>query len=93
LYICQYIIVKATGSDKRQITMIKGALAALHKQVAGNLVSPETMTKLDQLVNALGAKNSSSANVVVTDLTNSCWTQHKDWIKGLKYLIQMHCKY
>mmetsp|Transcript_23707 Transcript_23707/g.43997 ORF Transcript_23707/g.43997 Transcript_23707/m.43997 type:complete len:1090 (+) Transcript_23707:44-3313(+) len=84
---------KATGGDKRQISMLKGALAALHKQVGGGSVSPDTMGKLDQLVAALHAKNSAAANKINTDLTNSVWAQHKDWIKGLKYLIQLHCKY
>jgi hypothetical protein len=84
---------KAVGGDKRQIVMIKGALAALHKQVAGNAVSNETMGKLDQMVVALHGKNSAAANVINTDLTNTVWAQHKDWIKGLKYLIQLHCKY
>jgi protein transport protein SEC31 len=84
---------KVTGGDKRQTAMIKTALAALHKQIAGGVVSPETMGKLDQLVTALLAKNSAAANVINTDLTNSVWALHKDWIKGLKYLIQLHCKY
>ena len=84
---------KAQGGDKRQVVMIKSALTALHKQVAGGVVSPETMGKLDQMVVTLHAKNSAAANVINTDLTNSVWGQHKEWIKGLKYLIQLHCKY
>lgn len=84
---------KAVGGDKRQVTMVKTALTVLHKQIAGGIVSPETMGKLDQMVLALHSKNSAAANVVNTDLTNSVWGQHKDWIKGLKYLIQLHCKY
>lgn len=84
---------KATGGDKRQITMLKGALAALHKQMGDGSISPETMGKLDQLVVFLHAKNSAAANKINTDLTNTVWAQHKDWIKGLKYLIQLHCKY
>ena len=88
-----YFLEKAVGGDKRQVSMIKGALSALHKQMAENALSADTLGKLDQLVTQLNAKNVSGANVINTDLTNSCWNQHKDWIKGLKYLIQLHCKY
>ena len=73
--------------------MLKGALAALHKQMGDGSISPETVGKLDQLVVFLHAKNSAAANKINTDLTNTVWAQHKDWIKGLKYLIQLHCKY
>ena len=83
----------AKGGDKRQVAMIKGSLTALHKQISEGKVHADTMAKLDQMVAALHAKNSAAANVINTDLTNTVWSLHKDWIKGLKYLIQLHCKY
>jgi len=73
--------------------MIKAALTSLHQQVESNQVSPEVMSKLDNFVAALLSKNSGLANAINADLTNSVWNQHKDWIKGLKYLILLQCKY
>jgi protein transport protein SEC31 len=83
----------ATGGDKRQVAMIAGALNALYKQVAEGKVSADTMTKLGQMVASLHARNSAAANAINADLTNTVWSEHKDWIKGLKYLIQLNSKY
>lgn len=35
----------------------------------------------------------TSSNQIIQELVNNCWTQHKDWIRGLKFLIQLVGKY
>eukprot|EP00602_Paraphysomonas_sp_CaronLab_P004721 CAMPEP_0185020746 /NCGR_PEP_ID=MMETSP1103-20130426/3384_1 /TAXON_ID=36769 /ORGANISM="Paraphysomonas bandaiensis, Strain Caron Lab Isolate" /LENGTH=1052 /DNA_ID=CAMNT_0027551833 /DNA_START=113 /DNA_END=3271 /DNA_ORIENTATION=+ len=81
------------GPDKRSLSAVNQALACLQQQMSANQVSVETSGKLEQLVAALHNKQISAANAIHTDLVNTCWAQHKDWIKGLKYLIQLIAKH
>jgi hypothetical protein len=58
-------------------------------KVAENDVSSEVMGKIANFVNNLVTKNFNAANAVQMDLTNTEWTKHKDWIKGLKLLLKI----
>jgi protein transport protein SEC31 len=57
-----------------------------------NQVSQEVMLKIGQLVDDLNSRNFVGASATQTDLVNTAWTQHKEWIKGIKVLIQLSSK-
>jgi hypothetical protein len=52
-------------------------------------VAEDVLGKIAAYVECLGARNIAGANAVQTDLANSHWSQHKEWIKGLKTLLQL----
>jgi len=69
--------------------MVHAALGNLVEKVSTNQVSQEVMLKIGQLVDDLNSRNFVGASATQTDLVNTAWTQHKEWIKGLKILIQL----
>jgi hypothetical protein len=54
-----------------------------------NAIDPDTAGKLQTLVAALQNKDYATAGNMSTLLANSVWRQHKDFLKGIKYLIQL----
>jgi len=48
--------------------------------------------KLGKIVATMNNKDYPSASAIHTGLVNSVWKEHKDWLKGIKLLIQMSAK-
>ena len=48
--------------------------------------------KVGQIVATMKNKDYPSASAIHTGLVNSVWKEHKDWLKGIKLLIQMSAK-
>ncbi|KAJ1425674.1 hypothetical protein B484DRAFT_451002 [Ochromonadaceae sp. CCMP2298] len=93
----QQIIASLTAAvtsptEKKQMGMVQAALEVLQQQVAKGEVAAEVQQKLSYLVEYLGARNFAAASQVQTDLANTVWGAHKDWIKGIKILNQLAAK-
>ena len=72
--------------------MVSAAYAHLLEKFGANEVSAEVLQKLAHLVMELTQHNFVGASGMQTDLANTAWGQHKEWIKGLKVLIQLASK-
>ena len=78
--------------EKRQMQMVSAAHAHLLEKWAAGEVGADVLQKLAQLVGDLAQRNFVGASTMQTDLANTAWGQHKEWIKGLKVLIQLASK-
>lgn len=55
-------------------------------------LSPSVVAQLHQIVACFAQRDFASAHGVHVALTASDWTQHKDWLRGLKSLIHISMK-
>lgn len=78
--------------EKRQIPAIKASYTHLCDRLKANEVSSDILQKLATFTEAICNKNYPVANSIQTDLVSTAWNQHKEWIKGLKLLIQLSSK-
>jgi len=79
-------------AEKRQLDMLRASYANLMEKVAANQVAGDVMIKLAKFVEFVTYRNYPAASAVQTDLVNTAWGQHKEWIKGLKILVQLAAK-
>ncbi len=85
--------VVTSPADKRQLSMVQTSITALKNKAMAGGVDVTILEKLSQLVAQIQSKNAAGANQIQMDLVNTAWGNHKEWIKGLKVLIQLACKY
>lgn len=78
--------------EKRQIQMVTASIQNLNQKVAAGEVSGDVLAKVEQMVAALFSRNFPAANAIQTDLANTVWAQHKEWLKGIKVLVQLASK-
>lgn len=90
--IIEQTTVLCTPSEKRQMTMVNAAYSSLSQMASNNEVSASVMSQINILVNDIRNKNFVGANKIITDLTNTQWAIHKEWIKGIRVLIQLVSK-
>lgn len=83
-------ITAAVGpADKRQMASVSESYSHLVKKATAGEVSEDVVAKIGHLVHELTVRNFAAASAIQTDLANTVWAQHKEWIKGLKFLIQV----
>lgn len=78
--------------EKRQISEAEKSVAVLVKKLARNAVPDDSVQKVQQLVTFLVGRDYHSATSIQTQLANSEWRDHKDWLKGIKILITLASK-
>jgi protein transport protein SEC31 len=78
--------------EKRQLSEAEKGVAILVKKLARGDVLEATASKVYNLVTAIANADLNSAAAIQTDLANHDWRDHKDWLKGVKILIQLATK-
>lgn len=78
--------------EKRQLLEAEKGVAILVKKLAMNALSGEVVEQVFSLVSAVSNRDFGIAMAVQTLLANSEWREHKDWLKGIKILIQIAAK-
>ena len=81
-----------TPADKRQLSECEKGIAILLKRLARGDIDPESVSQVGNMVAALRGRDYVSAGAIQTGLVNSQWRDHKDWLKGMKFLIQLASK-
>lgn len=81
-----------TPAEKRQMAMATEAVNCLSVKATQQEVAPDIMAKVEALAREMTGKNFTAAQLIQTDLANTAWGLHKDWIKGLKVFIQIASK-
>jgi protein transport protein SEC31 len=78
--------------EKRQLPEADKAIAILVKKLARDSLSDDVVEKVYTLANALVNRDFNTAMAMQTALANAEWREHKDWLKGIKILIQLSSK-
>ena len=78
--------------ERRQVVEAEKGVAILVKKLARGGLEQETVTKAYSLVGAIANRDMRTASSIQTDLAHHDWRDHKDWLKGMKLLIQLTTK-
>jgi protein transport protein SEC31 len=81
-----------TGAEKRMLIEGEKGVTVLLKKLSRNQVSSEIAGQVANMVKALQAKDYASATAVQAALVNHDWHDHKDWLKGIKFINQLAAK-
>ena len=81
-----------TPIDKKQLSEGEKGIAVLLKRLARGDIDPEVAAKVLQMVTALSGQDYHTAASIQTSLVNSDWKGNKDWLKGIKFFIQLATK-
>ena len=84
--------VHLTPIDKKQLSEGEKGSAVLLKRLARGDIDAEVAGKVMSMVSYLSAQDYMSTASVQTSLVNSDWKDNKDWLKGIKFLIQLATK-
>merc|ERR1711935_803049 len=77
------------GGDKRLLSESERGVAVLLKRLALGDIAAEISAKLLQMTGFITTYDFGSAQSVLTDLVSNEWRDHKDWLKGVKALLQL----
>lgn len=91
--IVEQLTACAAGSmEKKQATESQKGVAVFIKTLARGGVDADVASKVGSMLTALQGRDYASASSIVTGLVSNEWKDHKDWLKGLKFLVQMATK-
>mmetsp|Transcript_16536 Transcript_16536/g.24739 ORF Transcript_16536/g.24739 Transcript_16536/m.24739 type:complete len:1087 (-) Transcript_16536:105-3365(-) len=80
------------GSEKKQIVEVEKGVAIFSKRLGMSDIDADTAEKVGHIVTAMKNRDFSTANGLHAGLVNSVWKENKDWLKGIKFLIQLSAK-
>jgi protein transport protein SEC31 len=91
------IVDRLTSSDlssmeKKQVAESQKAVAVFIKTVSRGGMDADIVNKVRTMMYNLQSRDYASASSIVTGLVSNEWKDHKDWLKGMKFLIQMVTK-
>ena len=87
------LTASAVGSmEKKQAAESHKAVAVFIKTVARGEVDADIVNKVRIMMYNLQGRDYASASSMVTGLVSNEWKDHKDWLKGMKFLVQMVTK-
>merc|ERR1712161_172938 len=78
--------------DKCQLAEAEKAVAIFSKRLALCEISDEIADKMLSLANFLSAYDWSSATAIQTSLVSNEWKENKEWLKGIRTLVQLATK-
>jgi protein transport protein SEC31 len=78
--------------EKKQLEEAEKGIAILVKKLARDELSDTIVDQVFALVNAISQHDFAASMAYQTTLANSEWRDHKDWLKGIKILIQLAIK-
>ena len=85
--------VKLKPSEKRQVGDAEKAVSLLEQRMRAGAVSSSVEAQLAEMGRACASRNFSAAHQVNQRLSTTEWNTHKDWLKGLKFLIMLGQKF
>lgn len=78
--------------DKRLLAESEKGVAVLLKRLALGDVSTDISEKVLQMTGFITSYEFGTAQSTLTELVNHEWRDHKDWLKGIKALLQLSRK-
>jgi protein transport protein SEC31 len=87
------LMSSATGSmEKKQAAESQKAVAVFIKTLARGGIDKDIAERMGSMLTSLQNRDYGSASSIVTGLVSNDWKDHKDWLKGMKFLVQMASK-
>ena len=80
------------GSEKKQVAEVEKGTAIFSKRLGRSDIDKDVVEKVAQIIVSMKNRDFSTANGIHAGLVNSVWKDNKDWLKGMKYLIQLSAK-
>lgn len=80
------------GSEKKQVAEVEKGTAIFSKRLAKSDIDHDVADKVKQIVTSMKSRDYATANGIHSILVSNAWKENKDWLKGMKYLIQMSAK-
>lgn len=91
--IVERLLASAVGSmETKQAAESQKAVAVFIKTVARGGMDDDIVNKVRLMMYNLQNRDYASASSIVTGLVSNEWKDHKDWLKGMKFLVQMVTK-
>ena len=81
-----------SAADKRQLVEAEKGVAICVKRLALGDIDASVSGKVAALVDALLRRDYNTTTALQKNLVNEDWKEHKDWLKGIKFLIQLASK-
>ena len=81
-----------SAMDKRLIGEAEKAVAVLLKRLTRGDISEDISEKVLTMTTHITSYDFRAAQSIQTGLVNSDWKGHKDWLKGIKALLQVATK-
>lgn len=78
--------------EKRQLSEGEKAVANLLKKLSYSEIAADVSSQLITMTGAVRNRDYQTATAIQAGLANSVWKEHKDWLRGLKFLIQLAWK-
>jgi len=78
--------------DKRQLSDAQKAVAIFSKRLAMGDISDDVANQMLAMTNFLSSYDWASATATQTTLVTNEWKEHKEWLKGVKALVQLAAK-
>jgi protein transport protein SEC31 len=78
--------------DKRLLAESEKAVAVLLKRLNRGDISADVGTKMVQMCGLITSYDFKSAQSIQTALVHSDWRDNKDWLKGIKAMLQLATK-
>ena len=78
--------------EKRQVGEGEKGVAILVKKLGLGGLSDSIVQQVSDLAYAVSQRDVATAASIQTKLANSEWREHKDWLKGIKILVQLATK-
>ena len=79
-------------SERRQLAEMQKAKNIMFSKLNGKELSPNVVARLHEIVKFFQARDFRSAQQVHVALTTTDWAEHKDWLRGVKALINIAIK-
>lgn len=80
------------GMEKKQAMESQKAVAVFIKTLARGEIDSDVASQVTSMLSYLQNRDYGSSSAVVTRLISNEWKDHKDWLKGMKILVQMVSK-
>jgi len=91
--IVERLVASATGTmEKKQAAESQKAVVVFIKTLARGGVDGDVANKVASVLSALQGRDYASASSIVTGLVSNEWKDHKDWLKGMKFMVQLASK-
>jgi protein transport protein SEC31 len=84
--------VAANAMEKKQAVEAQKGVAVFIKTLARGAVDNDVVSKVGTMLSSLQNRDYHSASSIMTSLVSHEWKEHKDWLKGMKILVQMASK-
>lgn len=79
-------------SEKKQLSEIERGVAIFTKKMARAEVDSSVIECVASMLAAIKERQFAAAQAIQTKLVNTEWSHHKDWLKGMKFLILLIMK-